>query len=112
MAPTRPVSGSARNCQKLVFAPIERGKLVMKIFMYDNMCVFVFGTDVKIFSIFSTQTVSEVNRAEAETCFLTMKINLLMLLLNLLIIFDLVLTKVLNLKSPNQYQIYNINEMF
>ena len=34
----------------------------MKIFMYDNMCVFVFGTDVKIFSIFSTQTVSEVNR--------------------------------------------------
>ena len=66
----------------------------MKIFMYDNMCVFVFGTDVKIFSIFSTQTVSEVNRAEAETCFLTMKINLLMLLLNLLIIFDLVLTKV------------------
>ena len=65
----------------------------MKIFMYDNMCVFVFGTDVKIFSIFSTQTVSEVNRAEAETCFLTMKINLLMLLLNL-IIFNLVLTKV------------------
>ena len=108
MAPTSPISGAARNCQKLVFAPAERGKLVMKIFMYDNMCVFVFGTDV---NIFFTQTVSEVNRAEAETCFLTMKINLLMLLLNLLIIFNLVLTKVLNLKSPNQYQIYNINEM-
>ena len=66
----------------------------MKIFMYDNMCVFVFGTDVKIFSIFSTQTVSEVNRAEAKTCFLTMKINLLMLLLILLVNLNLVLTKV------------------
>ena len=30
----------------------------MKIFMYDNMCVFVFGTDVKIFSInFHTNSV-------------------------------------------------------
>ena len=61
--------------------------------MYDNMCEFVFGTDVEIISIFFTQTVSKVIRAEAETCFLTMKINLLMLLLNL-IIFNLVLTKV------------------
>ena len=66
----------------------------MKSFMYDNMCVFVFGTDVEIFSIFFTQTVSEVIRAEAVTCFLTMQINLLMLLLILLIIFNLVLTKV------------------
>ena len=66
----------------------------MKIFMCDNMCVFVFGTAVEILSIFFKQTVSEVIRAEAETCFfLTMKINLLMLLLNL-IIFNLVLTKV------------------
>ena len=66
----------------------------MKIFMYDNMCVFVFGTAVEILSIFFKQTVSEVIRAEAETCFLTMKINLLMLLLILLTFFNSVLTKV------------------
>ena len=62
--------------------------------MYDNMCEFVFGTDVEIISIFFTQTVSKVIRAEAETCFLTMKINLLMLLLILLVNLNLVLTKV------------------
>ena len=66
----------------------------MKIFMYDNMCVFVFGTAVEILSIFFKQTVSEVIRAEAETCFLTVKINLLMLLLILLTFFNSVLTKV------------------
>ena len=37
---------------------------------------------------------SEVIRAEAETCLLTMQINLLLLLLLLLITFNLVQTKV------------------
>ena len=62
--------------------------------MYDNMCEFVFGTDVEIISIFFTQTVSKVIRAEAKTCLLTMQINLLMLLLLLLITFNSVQTKV------------------